>query len=520
MSRHLLFANFTDANDFLKKVRIGKVQRKPSTDLFVWDSEDNFLTEELINLIGEANGSKFVWADNDTQLSWLFRWHTGHFNIQRLNEENYGGHNDWRIPSLRELKTLGSNVKSSFGCYAKEGVQDQIRGNYISCTPYMPQQDKAWWNFDKGCSTTEEHSEGKIRWNSEGGYGGFDKDRYHNAAKLALVRGTEAQTFLDWAKKLLEWAETDRVFDFPATQRNIDELESLALYYAKDLPIEITHLPKLKRLLCYANPGIEDALFSIASLEQLEVLRPSHTEPSWNEIPASVGNLRHLVSLKAQVGLKNIDSAIGSLGQLKTLDLSYNKIEFIPDSIGNLAELQHLHVWGHFDELPKSIGNLAKLETLTIRSNKLARIPESLCRLCNLKRLLCGAPLVTFLDHLEQLKFLKSLEIENALFQSMPKSIFAMHWLQTLKMSQTPITQIPDEISGMANLEQLDLSGTQITDLPRSMLLMKNLRFLNVSSTRIALLPEWLSDMKSLSRIAGKGVEFPAALKSLQFWVS
>lgn len=529
------FATFSDAIGFLKKIRIGKIQRKPNTDGYIWDSEDASLTEEHKSMIEEADGSKFVWTDPDIGLKWLIQDLS--MSIERLNATKYGGHDDWRVPTLSELKTLSSNVKNSFGCYAKEGLENRIRGNYQSCTPYFHWQDKAWWNFDNGCSTTEEYSEGKIKWGSEGDFAGFEKDSYHNSARLILVRGVETHILSDWAKSLRDWAEIDNVFDFPVTQKNIEELESLAPYHASFLPAGIARLPKLTRLSCYSNAGIEDVLFSITGLETLELLSPNHSKPRLEEIPVSVQNLRRLVSLKAtQLGLKKVHEAIGSLELLQSLNLSYNKIESVPNSIGDLGELRILHlgvnyitvvpnsigqlqkleqfsIGGHFDHLPDSIGNLAQLQQMIIRSDKLSEIPKCFCNLSELQSLTCEAPLRRFSNDLDKLKSLKTLVIQNTFLESMPNDLFAMPWLHTLRITQAPIKRIPDEISGMTNLARLDLAGTQIAELPRSLLLLENLRFLNVSSTKIETLPEWLSEMKSLSSISGTGVKFPKVLR-------
>ena len=536
MSQHLLFASFSDANSFLKKIRIGKIQRKPNTDLYIWDSEYASLTEQHKNMIEEADGSIFVWTDTDTGLTWLFEDHMMWLDLKRLNATSYGGHDDWRVPTLRELKTLSSNVKNKFGCYVKEGLKNRLRGNYESCTPYRHWTERAWWNFDIGQSTTEEYSEGKIRWGSEGNYAGFEKDTIHNSAQLILVRGIDTQFLCDWAICLRDWAESNELFEFPVTQKNIEELERLHLGLARPTA-EISRLPNLKFLSCKANLGIEDVLFSITGLEEL-VLDAPYKKPCLEEIPASVRNLRHLVSFRANLfGLKKIHEAIGSLERLQSLDLKINKLESIPNSIGDLGELRSLDlssneitvipnsigqlqqlekffIGGHFDHLPESIGNLAQLLEINIRSDKLTEISNGVYNLSKLKSLVCKAPLREVSHRLVELKSLKILIIENALLESMPNDVFAMSWLHSLSIIGAPMKRIPDEISGMSNLELLDLSRTQITELPRSLLRLENLRFLNVSATQINSLPEWLSEMKSLSIICGQGVKFPEVLRN------
>jgi Leucine-rich repeat (LRR) protein len=506
-------------------------------------------------MIKETDGTEFVWTDHEIGLTWLLNAQNYH-NIGRLNATRYGGYDDWRVPSLRELKTLSSNVKNKFGFYVKEALENKISGNYISSTSFR--NETAWWSFYYGSSTTEEYSEGKIRWDSEGNYSGFDPDVYHNSARLILVRGAETHILSDWANMLRDWAERDNVPNFPVTQKSIEELEDLYPIYASSLPVEISRLPRLKSLTCLSYAEIENALFSATGLESLEIRTTYGNEPQLEQIPSSVANLRNLVSLKAnKLGLKTIHEAIGSLRQLQILELSGNKIESLPNSIGDLGELRslnldgnditfvpnsigqlkklekltisadqlpesigqlkqlkELYITGNIERLPESIGNLAQLEKLDIFSDKLTEIPESLCNLFKLQELRIDAPLRIFPRRVDKLNSLKVLKIREALFEAIPTALFSMPWLHTLCITKTPIKRIPDEISGMTNLEQLDLSGTQIAELPRSFLLLEQLKLLLVNSTQFDGLPEWLSEMKSLSRIVGKGIKIPKGLKA------
>jgi uncharacterized protein (TIGR02145 family) len=64
-----------------------------------------------------ANINSEVWLDKATNLMWQvdinnkkYTWEKAFDYVERLNEENYGGYNDWRVPTLEELMSLG-NVK-------------------------------------------------------------------------------------------------------------------------------------------------------------------------------------------------------------------------------------------------------------------------------------------------------------------------------------------------------------------------------------------------------------------------
>ncbi len=504
MSQKVLFADFRDALSFLNTIRIGKIQRRPDALGYLWDSESSVLTEEQATLVEEADGSRFVWFDSETGLTWLLRKHIRSLERNLLNARNYGGHDDWRTPSLRELKTLSSSKKNTLGVYVKEELEGRISGNYKSCTQHYHWQDSAWWNFDQNKATKEEYSEGKIKWGSEGEYAGFEPDRYHNSAGLILVRGADTQSLSDWALTLRDWAESDNVFNFPATQKNMEELESLSLFMAKRLPAEISKLARFKQLTCYSCAGFEQALFSITSLEELELCRPYHSVPCMDEIPSAVQNLRQIVSLKASLlGLKRVHEAIGTLERLQHLDLSYNKIEVIPDSIGNLSRLKTLHlgqnpmrsipasignisglesssIGGEFLEaLPDSIGNLKYLRKLIIRS-KIKQLPKSICYLSRLESFICYAPINNLPDDFFLLKNLTSIKIESNDFYDFPSVLFKMPWLKTIKIKGININTIPVEILLITELEHLDLSETKISHLPESLQCLKKLRFFRI----------------------------------------
>jgi hypothetical protein len=72
--------------------------------------------------------------------------------------------------------------------------------------------------------------------------------------------------------------------------------------------------------------------------------------------------------------------------QIKTLDLSRNKITTIPDSISRLTNLEGLFLDGNnIENVPESIGHLSKLVRLNLALNKIKALPESIGNLKNLE---------------------------------------------------------------------------------------------------------------------------------------
>lgn len=96
---------------------------------------------------------------------------------------------------------------------------------------------------------------------------------------------------------------------------------------------------------------------SISSLETL-------TFDSVSPLADSLLNLKNLKTLKIGCA-ESLETVIGALTTLTTLDLS----------------------GGYFAELPESIGNLINLTTLNLSSTELESIPESIGNLTNLRKL-------------------------------------------------------------------------------------------------------------------------------------
>jgi len=70
--------------------------------------------KSLVNITNKILENKsLVWKDPDTILIWQvkidkrdFTWDEAFEYAKELNRQNYGGYNDWRVPSIDELKTI------------------------------------------------------------------------------------------------------------------------------------------------------------------------------------------------------------------------------------------------------------------------------------------------------------------------------------------------------------------------------------------------------------------------------
>jgi len=106
------------------------------------------------------------------------------------------------------------------------------------------------------------------------------------------------------------------------------------------------------------------------------------------EIPQEIGTLSELVELNIadNIDLGSIPSGIGSLRNLKKLDIRYCGLTELPPEIGNLKNLEYLQMWGNgFVELPNAITELTNLKELYLNNNKLTTIPYNMIKMDNLK---------------------------------------------------------------------------------------------------------------------------------------
>ncbi len=152
-------------------------------------------------------------------------------------------------------------------------------------------------------------------------------------------------------------------------------------------------------------------------------------------------------------------------GNLRSLDLSKNKIPLLPTAIGSFKLLKTLKIEeNRLTQLPQEIGQLAKLETLLVGGNLLSFLPDSMSNLKNLKELDA---------HQNQIK-------------AFPKSILNLSKLDTVNLSRNKIEVLEGDFSNFAATE-LNLNQNQITRLSPSLARSSRLKTLRLEENCIAL---------------------------------
>jgi hypothetical protein len=144
------------------------------TDTFGEDSDYNINPQSYTKLDASGNDldkSVTDWVmvrDNVTGLIWevktdddsihdksfKFYWIDTYSFIDQLNSDNFGGYNDWRLPSVKELSTLLNSA--SYGYVYGPAINSAFFPNtmnslYWSVTTYAKSVDHSWWvDFSNG----------------------------------------------------------------------------------------------------------------------------------------------------------------------------------------------------------------------------------------------------------------------------------------------------------------------------------------------------------------------------------
>lgn len=130
-------------------------------------------------------------------------------------------------------------------------------------------------------------------------------------------------------------------------------------------------------------------------------------------------------------------------GNLRTVDLSGNKIEVLPASIGNFLQMKSLTLNSNrLSSLPPEIGKLKKLETLSLNGNRIQQLPSTL----------------------GQLKALRTLNLSGNQFSELPPGLGTLRHLDLLDLSRNQIQNVPAHVSELQVIE-INLNQNQISGL-------------------------------------------------------
>lgn len=500
------FNDFTAALFFLKEMKMGVVVRRPEGSGFQWSSEGTPLDERQQQLFQKQRGDDAVWTDAETGLMWIFDKARCPVGFMSWNNDNYfAGYNDWRRPTVADLKTLRGATKNERGAYVKEAVPAKLTGPYSCSTPVRRgfRDDGTTWNFTTNKFSEVDYREGKIQWSAQGEYAGFEKDRVSGKGADIYVRGTRSDTLSEWFESQIHWAEENQYHNFPVTMDTILSLESLEL--GKDqFPPHLSKLQSLRTVWLRSCTTLPPELCLLKNLEELKwgSLYYGSREPC--VMTEEIGGLSSLISLKLEnINLTALPSCIGELKSLKNLHLQHTNVSVLPDSVGQLVSLEEL-ILAHngLKTLPATVRNLTSLLHLTINDRSLSKFPDFLGNLTRLENLVLNwTNLGEMPEDIGNLKNLRKLSLKQCGLHRLPTSISEIATLESIDVSFNKIDALPLDIGNLCELESLSIAATLVDELPNSLKKIRKLRHINISATPLKFLPDWIGEMSSLTNI-------------------
>uniref|UniRef100_A0A3Q3XPG1 Leucine-rich repeat-containing protein 57 n=1 Tax=Mola mola TaxID=94237 RepID=A0A3Q3XPG1_MOLML len=158
---------------------------------------------------------------------------------------------------------------------------------------------------------------------------------------------------------------------------------------------------------------------------------------------------------------------------LRTVDLSGNRIEVLPATIGNFLQLKSLTLNSNrLTCLPTEISKLKKLDTLSLNGNQIQQLPSTLCQLKALRTLsLSGNQISEFPSGLGALRQLDLLDLSRNKIQSVPSDVSELQAIE-INLNQNQISILSPEVSTCPRLKVLRLEENclELSSIPLSIL--------------------------------------------------
>lgn len=149
---------------------------------------------------------------------------------------------------------------------------------------------------------------------------------------------------------------------------------------------------------------------------------------------------------------------------VRSIDLSHNKIKFIPESIGTFIQLKQLNMnFNKLSSLPDEIGLCRKLETITMTNNLIVTVPSSFADLINLRVVdLSENQIRMFPVQLAQLKQLDVVHLSRNKIQEIPDGLQTLH-ASEINLNQNQVSKVSESIASCPRLKVLRLEENCLT---------------------------------------------------------
>ena len=202
------------------------------------------ITNKIIHKnVDKININDKVWIDTDTPLTWQievdskkYTWDEAFEYIQKLNNEQYCGYEDWRIPTLDELYTLVTN--EIYKC--ENGYEYKIKMTFL----------KSMNNNDEWASYWSSTAPYRVSAYYLSFINGFTYDTLKT--KSMYISSVRGGNLYEWMDKIFIWADNNNISNekIPRNRNDLLNLTNLDLSNLEltELPSEFSMLKHLRSL--------------------------------------------------------------------------------------------------------------------------------------------------------------------------------------------------------------------------------------------------------------------------------
>ncbi|XP_070571184.1 uncharacterized protein [Ptychodera flava] len=325
---------------------------------------------------------------------------------------------------------------------------------------------------------------------------------------------------------------------------SIEKLTNLTQLHISNC--ELTSLPssiknfKALTSLDASNNKIHEFQTHLCNAVTLQTLNLENNEIT--EVPNDVNNLAELTLLNlkqnrltdlgvsALEGYESPESVCGLLGdtpqiqyleKLRELVLSGNRLATAPN-LGGLTQLKSLDLSNN--KLTKGINHVtsvSKLTYLNLRQTETASLPNTMSKLVKLEHLDLGENNLASIDDVTSLPNLKTLYVDKNRLCSLPSDIAHLTSLELLSAENNPeIRQLPESMAELANLTHLFVGNTGIDSLPPEFATrLSNLTELDLEGNNMKEPPKKVCDLgveAIRKHEAGQKIQMPSSVASLE----
>jgi internalin A len=294
-----------------------------------------------------------------------------------------------------------------------------------------------------------------------------------------------------WVRRALGYENNEEI-----TESDLEEITEIFILGRNDLR-GLEKLINLEVFYFEVDGNIYDftPLSNLNKLQKIGIVFNKYSETTNMDcLDGSFSKLTSIEELEInRTDLKDV-SPIEQLTNLRILDLSENKIEFLPENMGDLQKLEELYLYGNKIDDILPLETLTNLLNLALNYNNVKDILP-IKNMSKLARFNASNNNITDISVIENLPDLISFSAHINKITTLPEDFSNLKRLNYLDLSYNEILELPS-MSGLDSLKTLYLRHNEISDMtPLDSL--ENLEVLSLGGNKIIKIPI-LKNLKSL----------------------